>query len=80
MNYPPCPSVHDVCCFQSEGGWSTLMSSPITYDREGRAVGGGLNKVTKVIRCNTCGKRWMATQTELERAQGVPCVWKAVDA
>jgi hypothetical protein len=58
---------------------STCMWSPLEYDREGRAVGGGLNRVTHSVRCNTCGKNFSSAQTELEDAQGKPREWRETE-
>ena len=52
------------------------MHSPIEYDREGRAVGGGWNSNTTNISCGGCGERWYGGYTDLERAQGVPIKWE----
>jgi hypothetical protein len=75
MKYPECPDKRTDCRFQSEGGMTTCMYSPLEYDRDGNAVGGGMNRSTQGVRCNACGKRWSSSQTELEDAQGKPREW-----
>ena len=73
--YPPCPSNRIDCRFQSLGGMKTLMYSPISYDREGNAVGGGANTIDDAIKCNTCNSVWTAKYKELDRAQRKPIHW-----
>ena len=75
MNYPDCPESRDDCRFQNLGGTRTLLYSPIVYDRDGKPVGGGSNRVTTAVRCNTCNQTWAKTQTELEIAQDKSAQW-----
>jgi len=76
MNYPACPENRSDCRFARTGRTCTLMWSPIQYDREGRPVAGGGNRVTEGIECMQCGKQWYSAQTELEDAQGVERKWE----
>jgi len=73
--YPECPEDRDDCRFQSLGGLSTAMHSPVSYNREGQPVGGGNNIITDCIRCNACDRRWKCKRTELERIQNVNGLW-----
>lgn len=75
MIYPKCEGTDD-CRFEHEGEQSTLMYSPITYDREGKPVGGGRNKITKYIRCNRHGRNFHCTMTEFEWVTDVEPKWK----
>lgn len=82
MTYPDCPNTrHDPirmssdCRFIDEGSISTCMHSPIEYDRDGKPISGGLNRVTSSLSCSVCGRKWIETRTELERAQGKPATW-----
>jgi hypothetical protein len=75
-DYPECPNVGLRCLFQGTGGSNTLMYSPISYDRTGKAVSGGCNSFTMGIKCVTCGMHWHSKQTELEDAQGVKRQWE----
>jgi hypothetical protein len=75
MKYPDCDKPSE-CRFSDRGGSVTLMYSPISYDRDGRPVSGGSNKVNKCLRCDACGKYWTSQQTELEDAQGVERKWE----
>lgn len=75
MDFPKCPQQRTDCRFQIEGGSATCMHSPLIYDREGNAVGGGENRIVKSIGCNTCGCHWTSSQTELDDAQGKPREW-----
>lgn len=75
MNYPECPKNRKDCCFQDKGGSVTCMWSPIAYDCEGNAIGGGMNKRTQSICCTKCNKYWISSQTELEDAQNKPRSW-----
>lgn len=78
MEYPSCPDNREDCRFTHEGGGSTMMYSPISYDRKGNPVGGGANRVSKAVQCNKCRKRWMCERTELEEAQGVNLNWEII--
>jgi len=55
---------------------STMMYSPLVWDRDGNPVEGGGNHVSKGICCTTCGRHWSSIQTELQEAQGKPREWK----
>lgn len=74
--YPDCPTKRIDCMFYDTIGTSTCMHSPIMYNREGKAVGGGLNTVTRQVSCSMCCNDWSATSTELDLAQGKPIVWR----
>lgn len=80
--YPVCQTPEkggkrgEKCSFQKDGGFRTLLHSPIVYDRAGNAIGGGSNKVTSLVRCHTCGKFFSSDRTELEIAQKKPAFWK----
>ena len=58
------------CRIVHNGGTSTLMWSPIEYDGNGNPVSGGGNRMNSTKSCNTCGKMWSQSATELEIAQG----------
>lgn len=76
MNYPKCNGKH--CKFREHGGMTTLMYSPIAYDRKGNPVSGGNNNVGKEVECVSCRKYYYAKQTELEWAQNVEPEWKII--
>ena len=75
MSYPECKDGRTDCRFRRHGGFRTAMWSPIEYDREGKAVGGGGNRRSSEISCPACGRRWGESRTELEIAQGVKPAW-----
>jgi len=70
MKMPDCPDGRDDCRFRFEGGMSTAMHSPIVYDRSGAPVGGGCNTLDQFMFCIACNRRFRASGTELEFAQG----------
>lgn len=78
MNYPDCPDKRTDCRFAEVRNMETMIHSPIEYNREGQPVGGGMNIITTTILCRECGNFWKCTQTELEKAQGVPPQWEQV--
>lgn len=78
MIYPECPDRREDCRFQEHGGVSACMYSPIERDRNGNAVGGGMNSRSREASCSVCGKRWIETRTELEAAQGVKLDWEPI--
>lgn len=78
--YPKCPDGREDCRFSGGRAITTLMNSPIEYDRAGRPVSGGVNTVTQYVGCVRCGREWSAKNTELELAQGVEKKWSAVSS
>lgn len=75
VNYPECLEEEEKCRFVSDGCSQTLMDSPIIYDREGNAVGGGGNIITSYLMCMVCNRMWTSKQTALEKVQGKPIEW-----
>lgn len=73
MKYPSCKD--DSCVFEEAGTCKTLMYSPIQYDRYGAPVGGGGNRVTRIVKCVTHNEYFESKQTELEDAQGKERTW-----
>jgi len=71
---PACPDGRKDCRFSYEG-MTTLIHSPIQYDREGNPVGGGVNRVDKVAKCSVCRRVWISRQSELEDTQGKVREW-----
>lgn len=77
MDYPECPQGRpNECRFQSLSGMSTLMHSPLEFDRSGKVVGGGANTLTRGVQCNACGNSFTSTATEFDDATGKPRVWE----
>lgn len=70
MKMPDCPDGRDDCRFRHEGGSCTAMHSPIEYDRNGAPIGGGCNIMSQSVFCVACSRRFVATGTQLEFAQG----------
>jgi hypothetical protein len=75
MNYPDCPDSRSDCRFVSLGASMTLMYSPIVYDKDGKPVGGGANRITSMVECRSCGKFFISNQTELQRRLKEPRNW-----
>lgn len=75
MNYPDCHDKRADCRFVNHGGTSTLVHSPLIYDRQGNPVGGGNNTHQTTVECLTCSRRWWSIATELQIIKGEPKVW-----
>lgn len=69
----------DDCRFVDEGSATTLMWSPIVYDKHGNPVGGGDNSVRKAVRCLSCGKTWISSAKEIDDVLGKPRDWREVE-
>ncbi len=76
MNYPECSG--EGCRFTNEGDMVTLLHSPIVYDQSGAPIGGGSNRVNRMVSCRTCNRRWVGNLTKLQIAQGVPWSWREI--
>jgi hypothetical protein len=76
-NLPACPNDEPEKCRIIEiRATQTCMNSPIVYNGRGEPIDGGRNINRSAIRCLTCGRQWVGTIRELERAQGKPIEWK----
>lgn len=66
------------CKFTGVALSTTTLHSPISRDRHGVPVSGGGNTVTRALVCDTCGKRWISSATEIEDARGKRREWREI--
>ena len=61
LNELPCQRP-DSCEFEIRAEISTLLAFNQTYDRSGVPIGINPNRITAMVTCHTCGRKWDVTQ------------------